>query len=96
MKSTSAKKSKRNEVNVMKCILMHKRIPVASIELDDATGFIQKIGEIYAPAHLPIGIPVKNGVADRTAFNTWWTDRSIPASRSGIRLAIEVLEIENT
>ncbi len=96
LKSTSAKKIKNNEVNVMKCILMHKRIPVASIELDDATGFIQKIGEIYAPDHLPIGITVKNGVADRTAFNTWWTDRSIPASRSGIREALETLEIANT
>lgn len=96
LKSTSIKKSKRNEVNVMKCLLMHKRIAVASIELDDATGFIQKIGEIYAPDHLPIGISVKNGVADRTALNTWWTDRSIPASRSGIREALETLEISNT
>lgn len=96
LKSTSIKKSKRNEVNVMKCLLMHKRTAVASIELDDATGFIQKIGEIYAPEHLPIGIYVKNGVADRTALNTWWTDRSIPASRSGIREALETLEISNT
>ncbi len=96
LKSTSAKKTKRNEVNVMKCILMHKRIPVAAIELDDATGFIQKIREIYAPEHLPIGITVKNGVADRAAFNAWWTDRSIPASRSGIREALETLEIANT
>lgn len=96
LKSPSAKRSKRNEVNVMRCLLMHKRIPVADIELDDATGFIQKIGEIYAPEHLPVGIPVKNGVADRTAFNTWWTDRSIPASRSGIREALETLEIADT
>ena len=28
----------------MKCTLMHKRIAVAEMELDDATGFIQKIG----------------------------------------------------
>lgn len=96
LKSTSIKRSKRNEVNVVKCLLMHKRIAVASIELDDATGFIQKIVEIYAPEHLPIGISVKNGVADRTALNTWWTDRSIPASRSGIREALETLEIANT
>ena len=96
IKTPSTKKAKRNEVNVMKCILMHKRIQVASIELDDATGFIQRIGEIYAPEHLPVGIPVKNGIADRTAFNTWWTDRSIPASRSGIREALETLEIANT
>ena len=80
----------------MECILMHKRIPVSSIELDDATGFIRKIGDIYAPAHLPIGIPVRNGIADRASFNDWWTDRSIPASRSGIREALEILEIANT
>lgn len=80
----------------MKCILMHKRKPVASIELDDATGFIQKIGEIYATEHLPVGIPVKDGIADRTAFNEWWTDRSIPASRSGVREALEILEVANT
>ena len=80
----------------MECTLMHKRIPVALIELDDATGFIQKIEEIYVPEHLPVGIPVRNGIADRTAFNDWWTDRSIPASRSGIREALEILEISNT
>lgn len=96
LKKASTKKTKRNEVNVMKCILMHKRTQVASIELDDATGFIQKIGEIYAPEHLPVGIHVRHGVADRTELNQWWTDRSIPASRSGIREALEILEIANT
>ena len=80
----------------MKCILMHKRIAVAELELDDATGFIQKIGMVYAPEHFPVGIPVKKGVADRTALNEWWTDRSIPASRSGIREALETLEITST
>ena len=80
----------------MKYTFMHKRIPVAEIEIDNATGFIQKIGDVYAPEHLPIGIPVRKGVADRTAFNEWWTDRSIPASRSGVREALETLEISNT
>lgn len=80
----------------MKCVLMHKRIPVAKIEIDDATGFVQKIREIYAPEHLPVGISVKSGVVNRTDFNTWWTDRSIPASRSGIREALEALEIADT
>lgn len=84
------------EVNVMKCLLMHKRIPVADIELDDATGFVRRLGEIYAPKHMPIGIPIKNKTADRAAFNTWWTDRAIPASRSGIREALEELEIADT
>lgn len=80
----------------MNCTFMHKRISVAEIEIDDATGFIQKIGKIYAPEHLPIGITVRKGVADRTAFNDWWADRSIPASRSGIREALEKLKVSST
>lgn len=80
----------------MECLLMHKRKQVADMELDNATGFIQKIGKIYAPEHLPVGIHIRRGVADRTEFNQWWTDRSIPASRSGIREALETLEIANT
>lgn len=80
----------------MKCTLMHKRIAVAEIELDDATGFIQKIRTVYAPEHLPVGIPVRKGMADRAAMNVWWTDRSIPASRSGVREALEVLGLTST
>ena len=75
----------------MKCTLMHKRIAVAEMELDDATGFIQKIGMIYAPGHFPVGIAVEKGAADRAALNEWWADRSIPASRSGVREALETL-----
>ena len=93
LKKAPSKNSKRNEVNVMKCILMHKRIPVASIELDDATGFIQKIGEIYAPEHLPLGISIRRGVADRAALNEWWTDRSIPASRMGFGKLLRRLKL---
>ncbi|WP_242960099.1 HipA domain-containing protein [Drancourtella sp. An12] len=80
----------------LKCAFMHKRIAVAELELDDATGMIQKVNTIYAPEHFPVGVTVKRGVADRAAFNEWWTDRSIPASRSGIREALETLEIANT
>jgi len=72
----------------MRCLLMHRRIPVAFLELDDATGAVKKIGEILAPEHLPIGVPVRKGRADRTAFNAWWTDRSIPASRIGMGEAL--------
>jgi len=69
---------------------------VADIELDDATGFIRKIYTIYALEHLPVGVPVRRGIADCAALNEWWTDRSIPASRSGIRAALETLEISST
>jgi len=80
----------------LKYILMHKRIQVAELELDDTTGFIQKIGTVYAPEHLPVGIPLRKTVTDRAALNEWWTDRSIPASRSGVRKALETLEISST
>ena len=86
----------RNEVTQMKCTLMHKRIAVADIELDDTTGFVQKVSTIYAPGHLPVGVAVRKGLADRAALNDWWTDRSIPASRSGIREALETLDISST
>lgn len=80
----------------MKCNLMHKRICVVELELDDATGFIKKIGKVYESEHLPVGVPIKKGIVDRTALNDWWTERSIPASRSGIREALEILNIVNT
>ena len=80
----------------MKYTLMHKRIAVAEMEVDDAAGLIQKVSKIHAPDHFPVGIAVKKGAADRAALNEWWADRSIPASRSGIREALETLEITST
>ena len=80
----------------MLCTLMHKRIAVAELELDSATGFIQKVNTVYAPAHLPVGVLPSNGIVDRTALNEWWTDRSIPASRSGVREALETLDVAST
>lgn len=80
----------------MRCRLMHKRIAVAELELDDATGFIQKIKNVYVAEHLPVGVPIRKGQADRAALNEWWTDRSIPTSRSGIREALETLDIATT
>ena len=39
----------------MVCTLMHKRLAVAELELDDATGFIQRVNTVYVPEHLPVG-----------------------------------------
>lgn len=80
----------------MKYVLMHKNIAVALLDLDEGTGFIKKINELYEEKHLPYGVKVKNGIADRTALNDWWVDRSIPASRSGIVRALEVLNLPST
>ncbi|MCI8493863.1 excisionase [Anaerotruncus colihominis] len=75
---------------------MHKRIAVAELLLDDTTSFIQKIDRVFQPEHLPVGVSVNKGIVDRAALNEWWTDRSIPASRSGIREALETLDVTST
>ena len=81
----------------MNYTLMHKIIPVADIEIDEDTGVIIGIGDIYAKEHLPAGVPFCHNVTiDRAALNKWWTRRSIPASRMGINDALEILGIYNT
>ena len=80
----------------MKCTLMHRRVEVAKLELDDETGIIRRIESVMSAEHIPVGVPVKKGIADRSELNKWWTDRSIPASRSGVREALETLELTDT
>lgn len=86
----------RIEVTQMKCTFLHKRIPVAELELDETTGAVLRINAVMEPAHLPIGVTMKHGSADRKALNEWWLDRAIPASRSGIREALETLDVPGT
>lgn len=80
----------------MDVVLMHKEIPVVDIEVDKESGAIFSIGNVHNSEHLPIGIPEQNGVLDRAELNGWWTERSIPASRSGIKDALEELGIAST
>lgn len=81
----------------MNYTLMHKNIRVADIEIDEDTGVIIRIGDIYAKEHLPAGVHFYNNeTIDRAALNKWWTGRSIPASRMGINEALETLGVYNT
>ena len=75
----------------MNYTLMHKDIPVANLTLDEATGSIQRIDALFRGEHLPVGVPVRHGVADRAALNAWWTDRFIPSARSGLVDALSQL-----
>lgn len=79
----------------MEYSLMHKNVLVADLDLDNETGHILKIIKIFNAQHFPVGIVDKNGIADRVALNDWWVDRSIPASRSGVKKALEVLNVSN-
>ena len=77
----------------MQCVFMHKRIPIAEITIDEQSAGITEIGAVYAPEHLPIGVGFADGEIDRADLNKWWSGRSIPASRSGLREALEALHI---
>lgn len=76
-------------------LLMHKEIPVAEIRIDSAAASVSAVGEIFAPSHVPVGITVKKGKIDRAALNEWWTGRAIPASRAGLKRALEELAISS-
>lgn len=80
----------------MQYTLMHKNIAVADMELDETTSSIQRIDAVYRPEHLPVATASKRDGVDRAALNAWWIDRCIPASRSGVRKALETLELPNT
>lgn len=80
----------------MKCKLMHKNIPVASVEFDEITGVFTKVYDVINPSHLPVGIPTINGNADRRELHAWWLARAIPASRLGLKEALEKLDVSTT
>ena len=83
----------------MKYTLMHKNICAADIEIDEDTGVISLIGDIYAKEHLPVGtvhIMQHREIIDKAVLNKWWTGRSIPASRTGIKETLEILGIYST
>ena len=74
--------------------LMHRNIKVMDIEMDEFSN-ITSLGSIYHSVHLPTGTYNKIGV-DRKALHYWWTRRSIPASRQGLKDVLESLEIESS
>lgn len=78
----------------MNYTLYHKNVRVVDLLLDEDTGTIIELGELYNCAHLPVGT-TKLNAPDKALLNKWWTDRSIPASRSGIKEALELLHISS-
>ena len=79
----------------MRCILMNKDMPVVELELDDDTATILKVMKSFELDFLPVGIDVKNGIPNKKELNEWWLGRSIPASRLGLRTALEQLGVQH-
>ncbi|MDR2665122.1 MAG: excisionase, partial [Oscillospiraceae bacterium] len=80
----------------MEYTLMHKNVAVAVLEIFEDTGTILKTTELMRPEHLPLGVRLTpQGKPETRAINDWWTGRAIPASRSGLRDALEVLQMSS-
>jgi len=71
---------------------MHKDIPVVDIVIAEDIGIIEKIGTVYHAAHMPLGVEITT----RKSLNEWWMERSIPASRDGLRQALINLDMSST
>ena len=72
--------------------LMHKDVKVVDIVIDEATGRIINISQIYEPDHFPLGTLQDDGFKE---LADWWDERSIPVSRSGLRKMLDQLEINS-
>ena len=77
----------------MTYLLMHKKIPVVELTLDDTSCVIIDITKVMNPEHLPVGVTVKNSAVDKVALTRWWRRRAIPASRDGLGVALDELDI---
>jgi len=77
----------------MRCKLMHKNILVALVDFDEITGVFTKIYDVISPGHLPVGVSILNGIVDRRELHAWWLGRAIPASRLGLKEALEKLNV---
>ncbi len=80
----------------MQCTLMIKRTPVVEMNIDADTASILKVTRVIHPEYLPVGVSIINGLPDRKSLNEWWRGRSIPASRSGIREALGIMNLSRT
>jgi hypothetical protein len=80
----------------MEYTLMHKNVAVAVLEIFEDTGTILKTTELMRPEHLPLGVKLTpQGKPETRAINDWWMGRAIPASRSGLRDALETLQMSS-
>ena len=77
----------------MDYILMHKDVSVAELDINERYGQIENVGSVLDIAHLPIGTVDSSGAVDADALASWWSRRSIPAGRTGLREFLDRLNL---
>ena len=75
----------------MQLELMQKEQTVAVIDVDE-NGILVNLVDVMAPDCMPFGI-MDGSQPDVVRLRDWWSGRSIPASRTGIRNLLDALQI---
>ena len=77
----------------MNYTLMQKDHKVLELDIAKNDSKIEKIGEIYNAARIPVGTLITDSGSICETLNHWWKWRSIPVSRSGLAKALRVLDV---
>lgn len=75
--------------------LMHKEMPVALVDLNEHSGTLGSLETVHDMDRMPMGTVVQGAVRE-DRLSRWWSRRSIPATRSGLREVLERLDIACT
>ncbi len=76
----------------MRCELMHKDVVAAVVTLADRDGGMYRVNAVKDKDHMPFGTVVDGNLLSDNLFD-WWSARSIPTSRNGLRNLLESLGI---
>lgn len=75
-----------NKVQSNLYVLKHKDLDVAMVVVDNMSGKIEYVLEVYLPEELPVGCSKDDGELIK-----WWESRAIPDSRRGIQQILNYL-----
>lgn len=77
----------------MQFFLMQRDHPAAILEIAEKTGDITDILQVLDERRVPPGARHADGGFDIFSLRRWWAGRGIPASRSGLKQALESLRV---
>lgn len=73
---------------------MHRELSVAALYINDVSGTVYRVEDVMHPDHLPVGLNAVSHKELAKNLNQWLAGRTIPASRSGFRHALEDMQIQ--
>lgn len=80
----------------MKTTLMNKNVPLLEMDVDYKTGYIKAITKLHNLEYMPLGTCDEEGRPSDARLQKWWSSRSIPASRDGIREVLSTLGLDTS